>query len=170
MKKIIEALKALDPQDDTHWTADGLPRVDVVEGLVGEPVTRQSITDAVAGFTRSNPVVPDVAQEEAQEDPLVQIEAKIAELDSLLAQGRSARDKWAKYVADLSSQRDLLLAEKEKMTPKASHIHSVKAYLSRNEEQRERRAEIRKQLVDQGVNLRQLQKMTAPAPIDQRRR
>lgn len=49
---INQALAALDPHDDDHWTADGLPRVDVVAGMVGAEVKRQDITNADPQFSR----------------------------------------------------------------------------------------------------------------------
>lgn len=50
--KILEALAQLDPLDDDQWTADGAPRVDVVEKIVGEDVKRQDIVDADPEFNR----------------------------------------------------------------------------------------------------------------------
>jgi len=47
---ILEALKALDPKNDDHWTADGLPRLDVVKAG-----TRAVVTKAAPNFSRSNP-------------------------------------------------------------------------------------------------------------------
>jgi len=50
--KILEALAQLDPIDDDQWTADGAPRVDFVEKIVGEDVKRQDIVDADPEFNR----------------------------------------------------------------------------------------------------------------------
>lgn len=61
---IREALSQLDTMDDDLWTANGDPKVDAVEKLVGEDISRQDIINAAPGFKRENPVVPD--QEEAQ--------------------------------------------------------------------------------------------------------
>lgn len=53
-QKIVEALGQLDPSNDEHWTADGLPRMDVVEGIVGDKgITRQQVTQAKPGFSRA---------------------------------------------------------------------------------------------------------------------
>lgn len=46
---ILEALKGLDPKNDDHWTADGLPRLDVVKA------GRSAITKAAPNFSRANP-------------------------------------------------------------------------------------------------------------------
>lgn len=48
MSQIIEALRALDPKNDDHWTADGLPRLDVVKA------SRTGITKAAPNFSRTN--------------------------------------------------------------------------------------------------------------------
>jgi hypothetical protein len=47
-----QALARLDPADDDHWTADGLPRVDAVSMILGRDVKRAAITDAAPGMTR----------------------------------------------------------------------------------------------------------------------
>lgn len=56
---IEEALRQLDPTNDDHWTGDGLPRVDVISGIVGRAVTRKEITDAA----------PLLVRESLQDDP-----------------------------------------------------------------------------------------------------
>jgi hypothetical protein len=51
--QILDALKALDPSVDDHWTDGGLPRVAAIEaasGIVG--VTRKEIVEADPDFTR----------------------------------------------------------------------------------------------------------------------
>ena len=53
MLMIIDALKALDPTSDEHWTDAGLPRVDAVaEGSKVADVTRSDIEKAIPGWTR----------------------------------------------------------------------------------------------------------------------
>lgn len=53
-QKILDALGQLDPNNDEHWTADGLPRMDVIEGIVGDKaITRQQVTQAKPGFSRA---------------------------------------------------------------------------------------------------------------------
>lgn len=61
---IKEALQQLDVDNDEQWTADGLPKVDVVSELVDETVTRKDIIDAAPQFTREN---PEVETEDSQE-------------------------------------------------------------------------------------------------------
>lgn len=70
---IRTALAQLDPQDDEHWTMDGLPRVDAVAVLSGyDEVTRKEITDAAPGLTRDTPLpvpMPPVAAPTAGTQP-----------------------------------------------------------------------------------------------------
>lgn len=53
MKNIIEALQKLDPQNDNHWTEDGLPRLETVKFLSGDAsLTRQAVTAVAPDFNR----------------------------------------------------------------------------------------------------------------------
>lgn len=53
--EITAAVAKLDAENDDHWTAGGLPAVDVVAELAGKPVTRASITGAAADAKRPTP-------------------------------------------------------------------------------------------------------------------
>lgn len=53
-RQIITGLASLDPKVDGHWTKDGLPKIDVVAGLVGGKLTRKQITEAAPSFSRAN--------------------------------------------------------------------------------------------------------------------
>jgi hypothetical protein len=67
MTTIIEALQLLDVTNDDHWTADGLPRVDVIASIVNEKsLKRGDITKAAPTFTRENPTTEVVAEPEAE--------------------------------------------------------------------------------------------------------
>lgn len=51
---IKEALEKLDPTDDSQWTADGAPLVDLVSKLHGKVLTRKEITDEAPNFNRES--------------------------------------------------------------------------------------------------------------------
>jgi hypothetical protein len=54
--QIKEALSLLDSNDNDHWTADGLPKIDVVSSLAEiKGLKRGDITKAAPTFTRENP-------------------------------------------------------------------------------------------------------------------
>ncbi len=60
---LAAALAALDPADDTHWTANGKPNVAAVAGIVGAPVTRADIDSAAPELTRDGaPAAADEPQ------------------------------------------------------------------------------------------------------------
>lgn len=52
--KILEALLKLDVQNNNHWTADGLPRLDTVKMLASDQtLTREQVAVAAPGFSRT---------------------------------------------------------------------------------------------------------------------
>lgn len=85
---IQEALATLDPEDSSLWTADGLPKVEVVRELVEDSdITRADITDAAPQFTRDNPIV-EIEEEEggdddAEEEGVREGEEEVTSLDEL---------------------------------------------------------------------------------------
>lgn len=51
--QLEEAIRRLDPANDDHWTMQGLPRMDALEIMVGNPnITRGDVEIAVPGMTR----------------------------------------------------------------------------------------------------------------------
>lgn len=57
-KKIIAALEQLDVSNVNHWTADGLPRLETLKMLAGNPgLTREQVTAVAPGYSRENRVV-----------------------------------------------------------------------------------------------------------------
>lgn len=64
--KITEAVKALDPKNDAHWTADGFPRVEAISNLTRTEITRKQITDAAPNLTRAS---LEPKEDEAREEP-----------------------------------------------------------------------------------------------------
>lgn len=51
---ILAALGRLDPANDEHWTAQGLPAIKAVEELAGgSGLTRAAVDEAAPGFTRT---------------------------------------------------------------------------------------------------------------------
>lgn len=49
----LKALRDLNPENDEHWTVvDGLPRVDVINTMLGTDLSRVDISDVLPGFNR----------------------------------------------------------------------------------------------------------------------
>lgn len=50
---ILKALEQLDPSNDEHWTAEGLPSLEAVGKVEGNDLTRLDLTTHANGFSRS---------------------------------------------------------------------------------------------------------------------
>ena len=48
-----EAIGALDPENDKHWTSNNLPALDVLEELTGKKVARDEVNAVAEGYTRA---------------------------------------------------------------------------------------------------------------------
>ncbi len=135
---IRTALTALDPTKDEDWTANGLPKVEMVSVLVGSDVTRAQIAAAAPGFSRATAAAADT--EEAPPvaaDPLAEV------LDL-----RRQRNELVEYVARAQAEIgrhekaiDNLEAEITARTPKYSDAEEYKRVVERAQEVRAAQAE-----------------------------
>lgn len=62
---LTQALNALNPENAGHWTAEGLPRLDILKGLTDDDATREAIRTIAPQFSRSNPNI-EKAQPKAE--------------------------------------------------------------------------------------------------------
>lgn len=75
---INEALGHINPSDDAHWTSDGLPRMEVIEQMVGtHSITRKEVTDSHPEFCREW-LIDNIAKAKAH----VESEAEAAKEES----------------------------------------------------------------------------------------
>ncbi len=100
--QIQAALAKLDAANDEHWTADGMPRMDVMEELVGESITRKDVTDALPDFSRAKVQAAQDGQEEASSAS----EGEAEETAKLAAEGAGAdaEDANTGEIADVSPE------------------------------------------------------------------
>ncbi len=175
MSEIIKnALKSLDLENDNHWTADGLPRLETVRFLTGNAtLNRETVYAACPTFCRGNPVVdgnkdgkaPDVntvvvatpgdaiLAKVAEDLSVSDLEKAIAELTVHLDEARTAKDTTAAVYARLMTQMDLLVLERDKEIPtSANNALNYQAYLERQKEIREGRAEKLNQIQESGLS------------------
>lgn len=66
---ILAALAQLDMTNDAHWTQEGLPRIDVLEKLLGTDVKRQEVTDVDPTFTRALLLAAANSEDTTSADP-----------------------------------------------------------------------------------------------------
>ena len=74
-----DALETLNPENDNHWTADGAPKLDALETIMGEKVKRADVTKMFPLFTRE--VSKDNAATAKAETEAALEEAPIVEVD-----------------------------------------------------------------------------------------
>lgn len=182
--EIKEALEQLDVLDDDHWTTDGLPRVDAVEGILGRDVSRQDITDAAPGFNRDEGLKPDSdpdLESESGSDPLeikdpidaveAEIESKIHDLSVMLAEANRQYEDAKNRMKTLSTESDILsmrLQRIRRSRPKRRENTDIGAYLAQAAKTRQERAERAMQFIVAGTSAADVVKALNPkAPIDQ---
>ena len=81
--EILKVLSQLDVKNDEHWTADGAPRLDVVQRMY-PGVTRDLLVRVGGKFSRKNPVLRDLDKE--REEARLRMEQ--AEQEALQARER----------------------------------------------------------------------------------
>lgn len=94
LETVREGLSKLDPTNDEHWTAQGLPRMDAL-AAVGLNIERRLLNELVPGFNRaalleSRPVAPESSGEaqSARAEP---------ELDSATASHRHIVERHTRH-------------------------------------------------------------------------
>jgi len=174
MSKILEALSKLDTNNDNHWTADGLPRIETVRMLSGDQsITREQITAEAPDFSRSLAVVPgaEVANQEPAVESATEVvdyseaiekaQAEVARLTEIRNEVDSALAKATKNLDDLI---DLQNAE----GPVETTDTAIQGYLASQRAVLEERARRNKILAESGVTLRDIQQLIPQtSPLDQ---
>lgn len=168
--KIVEALRQLDPANDTHWNDSGLPSLDEMSKLLGRRVQRSELNATAPELTRDTfaawlegsedalngggdddaEAATAYADSEAEEEEkarydelIAQGERELAALDKKLVAAQQARN--AK-----SDEIDRIRAEKTERFPPRTAAQAMKDHIARLAEHRANR--------EQGVTL---------SPVDQ---
>jgi len=175
MSKILEALSKLDTNNDNHWTADGLPRIETVRMLSGDQtITREQITAEAPDFSRSAAVVPG-AEQPTQETPAVEQQDKVVDYSEAIekAQAEVARlteikneveAALGKATKDLDDLIDLQNAE----GPVETTDTAIQGYLASQRAVFEERARRNKVLAESGVTICDIQQLIPQiCPMDQ---
>lgn len=151
-QKIRDALANLDVENDDQWTAEGMPRLDVVKEVVGTAVSRADITAAAKSFTRKTPNL-DVEEAEqtgsgeSADEAAASEETETAmspgEEDEVEAELKAAQDALYKAQDRLRAAQaamDAVVDAKVKAGAQQTTSHDIKAYQKSQQEQRERLA------------------------------
>lgn len=124
-----DALETLDPANDAQWTADGLPRMDVVETLVdNKAITRKDVTEADPELCREvvtkrreaqkakeaeekkddSPEVQGRQEKAPKIDPQEQLRADISTLDEQIKELGVEKNAIDKIIVKTQRERDAL--------------------------------------------------------------
>lgn len=164
--QIHAALQQLDPQNDNHWTEDGLPRIETVRFLAKDSkLTRDDITKAAPDFSRTVPVIesegdgngaaPETGghggpHPDAQAEAVQGLEAELAEAQAALDACSARIAEAQKEQATRRAQVDRLLEALHQARPSDSLAQNIQSYLTRQQETLQKRAEAKAKLASVG--------------------
>lgn len=169
--KIREALAKLDIGNDDHWTTEGLPRLDVMKDLVGEPVTRADITAAAKGFSRKTPnleaeqpentgsgevadaqaTTPETTKDTVEDAAVEAVEHEEGSDEAVEAELEAATDALYKAQArhkKATEAMDVVISRRAQKAAGRTTAHDIKAYQKSQAEQRAGMAQRRKLMTD----------------------
>lgn len=193
MSKVAEALRKLDVNNDNHWTADGLPRIDTVRMIAGnQALTREMITAEMPEFSRQTaslgasvavPVAPvvlavPVESVEKSTEPVAEVtppvkedvrdfEAEILAAQQELHKALVARNEAQRLVEEKQNAMDEVISAQHAYAIQTPVEVAVQGYLASQKElltERGRRSQV---LREKGVTLADIQDLIPQkAPID----
>lgn len=193
MSKVAEALRKLDVNNDNHWTADGLPRIDTVRMIAGnQALTREMITAEMPEFSRQTaslgasvavPVAPvvlavPVESVEKSTEPVAEVtppvkedvrdfEAEILAAQQELHEALVARNEAQRLVEEKQNAMDEVISAQHAYAIQTPVEVAVQCYLASQKElltERGRRSQV---LREKGVTLADIQDLIPQkAPID----
>lgn len=184
MTDIRSALARLDPEDDSHWTSDGMPLVGAVAEISGRrDIRRQDLIDADPAMTRDVarerraaaakiqddkpnaqngrasdlPILSVLASLELTEKALREAEAEIAETFKRRREADDALQSANRRVEILSRNLDRM----QRLDPDRA-MQPIRDYLARQTETRELRASKAKAIISSGVSLADIVEQLSP--------
>lgn len=188
-ERIVAALKTLDASNPNHWTAEGLPRLETVRILVGDQaITRADISACAPAFSRTSQVIGEVQvvptvvagvtnglpELDQSQEPVAAKELSdeevVAELDGEIAALEKEINSAMQKLASLQSERDKFVSRIELKSKTLKSAENIQDYLKTQQDIRAERFRARRALLESGVSLKELARMTQGAPIDVSRR
>lgn len=135
LNEIRKALSELKPEQDSHWTEDGLPSLGALKNLLGgEMVRRAMVLAAAPEFTRSNPKIPmpdapsaqldlDDREESAEDTRAGDTrEEDIASTTAAVAEMQAELTRIDQQILDLNNRRQFIHGEQAKLQTKLDRL------------------------------------------------
>lgn len=161
-EQLKEALAKLDPKNDEHWTTDGMPRIDAIQGFLGgdKTVGRNEIVLAAPALNRSS--APEIVRETpptgleqladaiengAGSNPPEGADSPKSEEDSdedtSRAEAVAARESRMNAVAEIDAEISKLKARRERIV---AELDQIETFLTRKNDHRHNISEIQRYL------------------------
>jgi hypothetical protein len=170
-KELIQAGAAtLDPANDEHWTAEGLPRIEALEAATGlKGLYRADVTDALPGLTRESAPPPGESKIDPEEVAKITEGAGSPE-EAELKLAQAAYDKAQAVLQQALQARDAARAKVDALREEAAgHIttnaQNIRRYLDSQVKTRLERQQNAERLAQAGLNGFQ-ELLPKRAPID----
>lgn len=146
MDKIIAALLQLNPKNDNHWMADGLPKLESVRFFAADQsITLEQVTAAKPGFTR------EIAEASVVIVPPV-TDTAVTSVAAATPQGASNVQEPDRVSSDVGVLGD----EEEQEDPKASLAEKLARARQRLAKIGEAKAKVQKAYADQDATVNRL--------------
>ena len=182
---LLSVLKSLDPFDETVWTDDGLPALDAVKALAGNPeLTREDINKVALGLLRDNvatytappkaskkqkevveeivpqaPLATAVTPADDQDALQVELQAAHEELQVLLAQKQAIEAQ----ILDLDSRHKALERQVVHKSDSEENALVIAEYVASAQRERDLKAEKIKQLEESGLSMKEILDIIKPS-------
>jgi hypothetical protein len=160
---ILDALKQLDPKDDSQWTAEGAPKVAVVAQLIGDDtLKRKQIVEAAPDFTRESLLeasgdgdaeVEEETETEAEVQEVEEVDGLQGHYQQLLIDIAQLNDEIRKSEQELTKMRRLQSAMEERL--------NIQSGYSAKDDQKARMEYIASQAKMRAAKVEQQKKMAA---------
>ncbi len=144
------ALETLNPENDDHWTADGAPKLDALETIMGEKVKRADVTKMFPLFTRDVSIgnanvakaETKTALEKIAEAPTVEVDVGEALHDAvdvaeaLLNEARSTLDMATISLGRAQEKYADTLKARDDAFPPLTNTENIREFLDEQHRQR----------------------------------
>lgn len=145
-----DALETLNPENDDHWTADGAPKLDALEMVMGEKVKRADVTKLFPLFTRKvsieNAVIAkaesETALEEAAKAPVIEedtgeaLHDAVDKAEDLLNEARASLDASTIALGKAQENYASVLKARDDAYPPLTNTENIREFLDEQHRQR----------------------------------
>lgn len=172
-QEILEALKDLDPEDDSDWTQDGQPLL----SKIGEGVTRKQVLDVAPFFNRKNADLEDAFEtlEEKQEEQAATLEQQLLDIQKAKEEAEAAIEAANKAFVEADQKRKAAEArlddirrvelESDKRTDTEINMDLLRAGFRERLERAGQQRQARELLLQAGVSSKDIRVLTG-SPLD----